>query len=197
MAYSTRAKPSGSDPSLAIEPFGPVLYRFEATLGTDVLLPSGPVPAADLPISLASGAPVQITGGPGVVLAVFDADSKLQIASAEGLLELTSLPDGSYILAASANAGGAGAAPGLRIAPSKTTLLASIDFVGAVTLNNVQFDPGVIEYIPFSVGSGPAVADVTTTGATLQGQLGFGEPDGTVDLDDLGYFLNFWILATP
>ncbi|MEM9066195.1 MAG: GC-type dockerin domain-anchored protein [Planctomycetota bacterium] len=35
--------------------------------------------------------------------------------------------------------------------------------------------------------------DVTTTGATLDGQPGFGVPDGTTDLDDLGYFLNRWI----
>ncbi|MEM9066304.1 MAG: GC-type dockerin domain-anchored protein [Planctomycetota bacterium] len=35
--------------------------------------------------------------------------------------------------------------------------------------------------------------DVTHTGATLVGQPGFGAPDGIIDLDDLGYFLNFWL----
>ncbi|MEM9065457.1 MAG: glycoside hydrolase family 16 protein [Planctomycetota bacterium] len=37
------------------------------------------------------------------------------------------------------------------------------------------------------------VADLTTTGATLVGQPDFGVPDGAVDLDDLGYYLNFWL----
>lgn len=41
------------------------------------------------------------------------------------------------------------------------------------------------------------VADVTTTGATLIGQPGFGEPDGISDLDDLGYFLGFWLASDP
>ncbi|MEM9064069.1 MAG: GC-type dockerin domain-anchored protein [Planctomycetota bacterium] len=37
------------------------------------------------------------------------------------------------------------------------------------------------------------IADLTTTGATLAGQPGFGVPDGTADLDDLGYFLGFFL----
>lgn len=36
-------------------------------------------------------------------------------------------------------------------------------------------------------------ADLTSTGATLPGQDGFSEPDGTVDFDDLGYFLAAWL----
>lgn len=35
-------------------------------------------------------------------------------------------------------------------------------------------------------------ADLTTTGATLSGQPGFGFPDGVADFDDLGYYLNLW-----
>jgi len=35
-------------------------------------------------------------------------------------------------------------------------------------------------------------ADLSTTGATLQGQQGFGVPDGVIDGDDLSFFLNFW-----
>ncbi|MEM9066181.1 MAG: GC-type dockerin domain-anchored protein [Planctomycetota bacterium] len=42
-------------------------------------------------------------------------------------------------------------------------------------------------------GPTPCIADVTTTGATIAGQQGFGAPDGAADLDDLGYFLGFWI----
>lgn len=38
-------------------------------------------------------------------------------------------------------------------------------------------------------------ADVSTTGATLAGQTGFGVPDGTVDLDDLGYYLTIWLAS--
>jgi len=38
-------------------------------------------------------------------------------------------------------------------------------------------------------------ADVTTTGATLAGQPGFGVPDGVADPDDLGYYLGFWLVS--
>lgn len=43
----------------------------------------------------------------------------------------------------------------------------------------------------------PCVADLTTTGATLAGQPGFGVPDGAADLDDLGFFLNAWLALEP
>ncbi|MEM9065956.1 MAG: PQQ-dependent sugar dehydrogenase [Planctomycetota bacterium] len=43
----------------------------------------------------------------------------------------------------------------------------------------------------------PCEPDLTTTGATLEGQPGFGEPDGAVDLDDLGYFLGFFLVSDP
>ena len=46
---------------------------------------------------------------------------------------------------------------------------------------------------PPSLSCNPA--DVTTTGATISGQPGFAEPDGAVDLEDLGYFLNFWTVS--
>ncbi|MEM9065982.1 MAG: hypothetical protein AAGB51_10880 [Planctomycetota bacterium] len=42
-----------------------------------------------------------------------------------------------------------------------------------------------------------SVGDITTTGATLPGQTGFGMPDGKVDLDDLGYYLTFWLTGIP
>lgn len=41
-------------------------------------------------------------------------------------------------------------------------------------------------------GGRPHPADITTSGATLPGQPGLGVPDGVVDLDDLGRFLNLW-----
>ena len=34
---------------------------------------------------------------------------------------------------------------------------------------------------------------MTTTGATLPGQPGFGEPDFDIDLDDLGFYLTGWL----
>lgn len=37
------------------------------------------------------------------------------------------------------------------------------------------------------------VADVTSVGATVPGQPGYGVPDGLVGLDDLGYFLGLWL----
>ncbi|MEM9066775.1 MAG: GC-type dockerin domain-anchored protein [Planctomycetota bacterium] len=43
------------------------------------------------------------------------------------------------------------------------------------------------------VMSTACIGDVTTTGATLQGQPGFGIPDNIVDLDDLGYYLGFFL----
>ncbi|MEM9064768.1 MAG: GC-type dockerin domain-anchored protein [Planctomycetota bacterium] len=39
--------------------------------------------------------------------------------------------------------------------------------------------------------------DLTTSGATLPGQPGFGVPDEIVDLDDLGYFLGFFLNNDP
>ncbi|MEM9064627.1 MAG: GC-type dockerin domain-anchored protein [Planctomycetota bacterium] len=55
-----------------------------------------------------------------------------------------------------------------------------------ITVGNVIPDPQ-----PSGSVCGPA--DLTTTGATLPGQPGFGEPDENVDLDDLGYFLGFFL----
>lgn len=50
---------------------------------------------------------------------------------------------------------------------------------------------------PFSTPANSAccVGDLTSTGATLAGQAGFGVPDGIADLDDLGYFLGFWLVS--
>ncbi|MEM9065350.1 MAG: GC-type dockerin domain-anchored protein [Planctomycetota bacterium] len=58
---------------------------------------------------------------------------------------------------------------------------------------------GIAAYLINFVGenSGICVPDVTTTGATLPGQPGFGMPDGNVDLDDLGYFLGFFLNNDP
>ncbi|MEM9066180.1 MAG: GC-type dockerin domain-anchored protein [Planctomycetota bacterium] len=43
----------------------------------------------------------------------------------------------------------------------------------------------------------PCSADLTTIGATLPGQPGFGSPDGQVDLDDLGFYLTGWLANEP
>lgn len=62
---------------------------------------------------------------------------------------------------------------------------------------------GLVEVRPGSViidaGLPPqtCVGDLTSSGATLEGQPGFGTPDGIADLDDLGYFLNFWLTGSP
>ncbi|MEM9066003.1 MAG: GC-type dockerin domain-anchored protein [Planctomycetota bacterium] len=45
--------------------------------------------------------------------------------------------------------------------------------------------------------STPCIADLTTSGATLPGQSGYDEPDGKVDLDDLGFYLNDWLASAP
>ncbi|MEM9066057.1 MAG: GC-type dockerin domain-anchored protein [Planctomycetota bacterium] len=64
--------------------------------------------------------------------------------------------------------------------------------LGALTDTRVVVNrAGTIESL--AAGGGCSPADLTTTGATLAGQLGFGEADGIVDLDDLGYFLGFWL----
>ncbi|MEM9065989.1 MAG: GC-type dockerin domain-anchored protein [Planctomycetota bacterium] len=48
---------------------------------------------------------------------------------------------------------------------------------------------------PSVTACGPA--DVTTTGATLPGQERYSVPDGSVDLDDLGYFIIVWLARDP
>ncbi|MEM9065868.1 MAG: GC-type dockerin domain-anchored protein [Planctomycetota bacterium] len=49
-----------------------------------------------------------------------------------------------------------------------------------------------------AVGAGPGcIADVTTLGATIEGAVGYGVPDGIVDLDDLGIFLARWLAGEP
>ncbi|MEM9064100.1 MAG: GC-type dockerin domain-anchored protein [Planctomycetota bacterium] len=61
---------------------------------------------------------------------------------------------------------------------------------GSVFFDDVTLER-LVEGPPLPGGCSPA--DVTTTGATLPGQPGFGEPDDTVDLDDLGYYLGFFL----
>jgi len=41
-------------------------------------------------------------------------------------------------------------------------------------------------------GPGVCVGDVTTSGATIPGQPGFGVPDGVADGDDLSFFISLW-----
>ncbi|MEM9065992.1 MAG: glycoside hydrolase family 16 protein [Planctomycetota bacterium] len=63
-----------------------------------------------------------------------------------------------------------------------------------------QANPGgavFVDSVTLSAAAPPCVADLTTTGATLVGQSGFGTPDGVADLDDLGFFLNYWITGDP
>ncbi|MEM9064043.1 MAG: GC-type dockerin domain-anchored protein [Planctomycetota bacterium] len=56
----------------------------------------------------------------------------------------------------------------------------------AATVDNVFVTEGAIT-------PPDCIADLTTTGATLVGQPGFGVPDGTADLDDLGFYLGFFL----
>jgi len=59
-----------------------------------------------------------------------------------------------------------------------------------------QFPLGTLE-LEFGegTGSGCSFADQTSTGATIVGQPGFGQPDNVIDADDLGYYLNLWVLS--
>ncbi|MEM9065227.1 MAG: PEP-CTERM sorting domain-containing protein [Planctomycetota bacterium] len=59
-------------------------------------------------------------------------------------------------------------------------------------INPMGMQVGWIATIPPQACS---IADVTTTGGTLPGQPGFGIPDARIDLDDLGFFLNVWLLG--
>lgn len=43
----------------------------------------------------------------------------------------------------------------------------------------------------------PCIADTTSTGAIAPGIANYGVSDGTVDLDDLGFYLNLWLAAHP
>ncbi|MEM9066500.1 MAG: right-handed parallel beta-helix repeat-containing protein [Planctomycetota bacterium] len=58
-------------------------------------------------------------------------------------------------------------------------------------------DHGAYEFQPTLPCTSDCVGDTTTTGATLDGQPGFGEPDGVIDLDDLGFFLGQWLVGCP
>lgn len=53
--------------------------------------------------------------------------------------------------------------------------------------------PGVSEARTFLLRPTSVGADVTTSGATLPGFPGFAVPDGVVNLDDLGAYLNAWL----
>ncbi|MEM9064624.1 MAG: GC-type dockerin domain-anchored protein [Planctomycetota bacterium] len=68
---------------------------------------------------------------------------------------------------------------------------------GANTVTIVAFEDdgsaAVTEYTLTFGEVNDCIADLSTTGATLPGQTGFGIPDGNVDLDDLGYYLSFWL----
>jgi len=82
----------------------------------------------------------------------------------------------------------------------------SVGFDGAVVLaigdqlRTFSTNPGPNQN-PLSVttgsimvtGGASCIADLTTTGATLFGQPGFGVPDGVADGDDLSFFLNIWV----
>ncbi|MEM9065905.1 MAG: GC-type dockerin domain-anchored protein [Planctomycetota bacterium] len=58
---------------------------------------------------------------------------------------------------------------------------------------NPRIVGGSVDRGAYEIQGSVCVPDVTTTGATLAGQSGFGEPDGVIDLDDLGYYLTFWL----
>jgi len=71
-----------------------------------------------------------------------------------------------------------------------------------ITRSRTNYDPAIhAEWMNFPVEEvvAPDVVladchgDVTATGATLPGQPGYGVPDATVDLDDLGFYLNNWM----
>ncbi|MEM9065391.1 MAG: DVUA0089 family protein [Planctomycetota bacterium] len=76
------------------------------------------------------------------------------------------------------------------------TLAATISGSGASMSFSDPITAGQARFYRFEVQTPPpppCIGDVTTTGATLIGQPGFGVQDGSVDLDDLGYYLNGWV----
>ncbi|MEM9064767.1 MAG: GC-type dockerin domain-anchored protein [Planctomycetota bacterium] len=67
----------------------------------------------------------------------------------------------------------------------------SIDDISYVVSGSVHL-PVTVEYAsPF------CSIDLTTTGATLPGAECFSEPDGMIDLDDLGIFIILWLASDP
>jgi len=50
---------------------------------------------------------------------------------------------------------------------------------------------------PTRQGASGSTSAPTVGPGTLPGQAGLGEPDGVVNLDDLGFFLNLWLTGTP
>ncbi|MEM9066134.1 MAG: GC-type dockerin domain-anchored protein [Planctomycetota bacterium] len=82
-------------------------------------------------------------------------------------------------------------------APGAGRLRFSVSDIGAQNVVEGGLDALVVTGAPCTNPPPPTCgpADITTTGATVDGQPGFGEPDGVVDLDDLGYYLNFWLVG--
>ncbi|MEM9065210.1 MAG: di-heme oxidoredictase family protein [Planctomycetota bacterium] len=70
----------------------------------------------------------------------------------------------------------------------------------AVLAMNATERDALIEYVKFpfvdpttALAEPSCTGDLTSTGGTLAGQPGFGVPDGAADLDDLGYYLGFFL----
>jgi len=185
-------------PTTSTSGTGIALYELTALMETSVLLPAGPTAAPVVGPGLASGSGALISADPGTALAVFRKESGDLLGAGSDTVSFQTLDDGAYLLGVSIPTPGPGglASDGWRMLPTEAPGLASVAFSGSAPIP-LDLTLGEIVYIPFTVGPGETVADLTTTGATLQGQAGFGESDGVVDLDDLGFFLNFWLLGTP
>lgn len=77
---------------------------------------------------------------------------------------------------------------------------AMVDQINDLRLSDIiRLNTGIGAELQENVFFAPdrCLADMTTTGGAMLGQLGYGLPDGSVDLDDLGTFINAWLASKP
>jgi len=77
---------------------------------------------------------------------------------------------------------------------------AMVDQVNDLRLSDIiRLNTGIGAELQENVFLAPdhCLADMTTAGGSLLGQLGYGVPDGSVDFDDLGVFLSAWLASKP
>ncbi|MEM9065542.1 MAG: S8 family peptidase [Planctomycetota bacterium] len=84
--------------------------------------------------------------------------------------------------------------PGLTVAQVKDTILATVrpapETVGLTATGGMV---NAFDALTAALAEPECNADVTSTGGTIPGSPGYGNPDGVVDLDDLGYIVDAWI----
>ncbi|MEM9064993.1 MAG: hypothetical protein AAGB51_05830 [Planctomycetota bacterium] len=120
-------------------------------------------------------------------------DGVIIMAGSTGLTRLLD-GQGNEIVGLTNTVEGSAAGGNIPRTPKRIALGVVVDGLQVISQPGSRGPTIMLSYraIPGSIAN----ADVTTTGATLEGQSGYARPDGNVDLDDLGFFLTLWLAAT-